>query len=365
MRILLNMPSQFRRKPSGVARTAFCLIERLIESTSHDYILRSPWQREDLPEALRTSRLSVITAPRPKFIVFDVVRQMFVVPFICRARGVDLVFNLDPFGSPTGGKARVTIVHDLYFRTIPKQIGWRATLTTDFIFRLVVAGSRSIVCVSDATRQDFRKWYPLNASRSLTIHSDSTLSVSPDEIGHTAPVAGRYILAVGNATSNKNFKTLAQAFEVLQQSYHDLHLVHVGSDPNDEILTTLASEVARNAVVRMNGIDDTQLATLYRHAACLCVPSLYEGFCLPVLEAQGLGCPVVCADRSATPEIAGDGALTFDPTRVSSLTQALNKLLSSPEVAEDLRKRGHENRQRYSWKLTAQKYAKLFDALVP
>ncbi|MBO9653042.1 MAG: glycosyltransferase family 4 protein [Agrobacterium tumefaciens] len=360
MRILVNMPSQYGGKASGVARVAFSLLERLLEQTDDDYILRSPWTRAQLPENLRDSRLQLIETPRPRIMVFDVLRQAAVLPALCRRHSIDVLFNADPFGSPFGGRRRVTLVHDLYFKTIPEQIGWRAALTTDFIFRLMLAGSDRVACVSEATRKDLARFFPAAAGKSLTIHSDSTLNVDPEAFEAVPPVAGPYILAVGNATSNKNFGLLGKAFATVGKNRPDLHLVHVGRDEAEEIAGMLDDPELKTRLIRLSGIEDRQLIELYRHAACLCVPSTYEGFCLPVLEAQQLGCPVVCSNRSATPEIAGKGALTFDPADAESLVSALERLLADPELAGDLRQAGYENRKLYSWQKAAESYAQLF-----
>lgn len=140
----------------------------------------------------------------------------------------------------------------------------------------------------------------------------------------------------------------------------DLHVVHVGRDNAEEIGSVLDDPELKARLIRLSGIDDHQLADLYRHAACLCVPSTYEGFCLPVLEAQQLGCPVVCSNRSATPEIAGKGALTFDPADSDSLVAALERLFREPDLASDLRQAGYENRKLYSWQKAAESYAQIF-----
>ena len=128
----------------------------------------------------------------------------------------------------------------------------------------------------------------------------------------------------------------------------------------EEIGSVLDDPELKARLIRLSGIDDHQLADLYRHAACLCVPSTYEGFCLPVLEAQQLGCPVVCSNRSATPEIAGKGALTFDPADSDSLVAALERLFREPDLASDLRQAGYENRKLYSWQKAAESYAQVF-----
>lgn len=354
-RVLVNMPSQFGGKHSGVARVAFHLLERLIGNPDFTYVLRSPWTRDQLPDPLRRSGLEVMTVNRPKIMVLDVLRQAVSMPLLCRRLRIDLVLNVDAYGAAAGGRARVMIVHDLYFRTIPERTGRREALTSDLIFRLMLRGNAAAICVSDATRRELVRWYPAARSIAATIHSAGTLGA--DVHGIEPPeVVGRYVLAVGNATHNKNFGVLAQAMARVGPAHPDLAIVHVGEDPDETIASTLRGLGADVRLVRLTRLDDGRLGALYRGAVCLCVPSLAEGFCLPILEAQALGCPVVCSDRSAMPEIAGDGALLFDPADADALAVQLGRILGEPATRDDLVRRGLANAGRFSWERAAQAY---------
>lgn len=362
-RVLFNLPSQFAGRPSGVARMAFELLDRLIDTGGFEYVLRSPWTLEQLPDFLKSKPLQVVTVPRASILVFDVVRQALSFPSYCRREGIDLVVNLDPFGAATGGRARLMVVHDLYFRTIPEQTGWRAVLTNDLIFRLMLLGNSEIVTVSAATQRDLESWYPQATGRAMTIHSATSLKPAPADIGSSG-VAGTYVLAVGNATRNKNFGVLAEAMAKIHASFPDVSLVHVGDDRNEVIATAFKNLASPVRLVRFSGIDDGHLARLYRDASCLCVPSLYEGFCLPVLEAQVSGCPVVCANTSATPEIAGHGALLFDPIDPAALAGCLQRILSSGETSAALVRQGYDNSAKYSWDIAARRYEDVFKRLL-
>lgn len=355
-RVLVNMPCQFSGRQSGVARVAFALLERLLENPSFAYVLRSPWTVGDLPSALRHPRLVVETVPRPRIMVVDVLRQLIVVPQACLRHKIDLVLNVEPYGAARGGRARIMVVHDLYFRTIPEQTGPREAITTNFIFRLMLRGHRDIVVVSEATRRELERWYPQARGLTQVIHSASTLR--GDIVSDVQPteVAGRYVLAVGNATHNKNFGVLAAAVASLHRDHPDLRIVHVGQDAGETIQAALAIAGEAVPLTRLSGIDDARLAALYGGALCLCVPSLSEGFCLPVLEAQEFGCPVICANRSATPEIAGEGALTFDPTDTGALAEALRRLLTDSILRDDLIRRGRANAALFSWDAAARAY---------
>ena len=362
-RILLNMPSQFDGKPSGVARVAFALAAELVRRPDVAVVLRSPWTRDALPAAFRDA-VEVVTVPRPRIMVLDVLAQLVTVPACCRRHAIDVVLNIDPYGAGAGGRARVVVVHDLYFRTIPESAGRREALTTDWIVRLMLARSQAVVAVSDATRRDLEHHYPAARGRVRVIPSASVLDPAVLAVKDPAEVAGAYVLAVGNATHNKNFGLLAEAVAALAPSHPDLAVVHVGEDPADAVAGTLRRLGAATRVVRLSRIDDRRLAALYRGALCLCVPSFAEGFCLPVLEAQALGCPVVCSDRSATPEVAGAGALTFDPSDAGALSACLRRLLDEPDLREALVAEGRRNEARYTWGATARGYADLLDAVL-
>jgi glycosyltransferase involved in cell wall biosynthesis len=169
---------------------------------------------------------------------------------------------------------------------------------------------------------------------------------------------------VGNATENKNFRTLAEAMTIIGSADPEIALVHVGDDPDEILAQTLQRMSSPVRLLRFSGIDDAQLANLYHNAACLCVPSFYEGFCLPILEAQICGCPVVCSNRSAMPEIAGKVAILADPTDPVALADSLVSVLESPAKAATLVRLGLENARQFSWEQTARRYQDLFTRLL-
>jgi glycosyltransferase involved in cell wall biosynthesis len=102
-------------------------------------------------------------------------------------------------------------------------------------------------------------------------------------------------------------------------------------------------------------IPDEDLPAFYSGAAGFIYPSLFEGFGLPVLEAMACGTPVVTSDRTALPELAGDAGLLIDPESVEALAEAMTRVLTDRALAQDLRRRGLERSQRFSWGETARR----------
>ncbi|MGA7807103.1 glycosyltransferase family 4 protein [Bradyrhizobium sp.] len=341
---------------------AFQLLDSLVGRNNFEYVLRSPWKREQLPERLRAKDFEILTIPRPPFLLLDIFAKWVTFRRFCRRKGIDVVVNLDPYGSPAGGAARLLIVHDLYFRAIPKRIPRSVVLRNDLILRLMLSTSSEIVTVSDSTRHDLERWYPQARERTTTVHSATSLSA----ISADGPplIEKPYVLAVGNATPNKNFAVLAKAMATVHWAVPDIAVVHVGADPDETIASTLNGLGSSLPVIRFEGIDEAKLTNLYRHASCLCVPSLVEGFCLPILEAQSLGCPVICSDRPAMPEIAGTGALLFDPTNPDALAKTLLEVLQNPGTSQSLISAGRENSARFSWDTAACQYETIFRRLI-
>jgi glycosyltransferase involved in cell wall biosynthesis len=362
-RILFNMPSQYPGVQSGVARVTFKLIAHIIENSDFDVFLRSPWERSQLPEALARSRLKVVTCKRPKFIVFDVFLQIPAVVSLCRRENIDLLVNADPFGCPLGAKRRLMIVHDLYFKTIVAETGRRAAFTTDVIYRAMLSNVSGIVAVSDSTKRDLERWYAGARGKTQTIPWASTVEAVADKTLDQEP-GKPFVLVVGNATSNKNFRVVAEAMVRVSQSIPDLALVHIGVDRNGTMGKVLAEAGSPVGFANYSGISDAQLAAYYKCAVALCIPSLYEGFCLPILEAQGLGCPVICSDTSALPEIAGDAALFFRPNDPEQLATHIRNVLADKELRAGMIERGVANAEKFSWRRTARQYVELFHRVI-
>ncbi len=116
-------------------------------------------------------------------------------------------------------------------------------------------------------------------------------------------------------------------------------------------------------MIRIPYCSDAELATLYTEARLLAVPSLYEGFGLPVLEAMACGCPVLIGDRASQPEIAGPAGWTVDPYRTESIKEGMVRILEDPPLRERLREEGRIQARRYSWEDTARTVLRVFSEL--
>jgi glycosyltransferase involved in cell wall biosynthesis len=112
--------------------------------------------------------------------------------------------------------------------------------------------------------------------------------------------------------------------------------------------------------VRFESGSDRELAARYREAAAFIFPSTYEGFGLPPLEAMSHGCPVVCSNGGSIPEVVGDAGVYFDPGNADELRTALERVVTTPELQADLRRRGYARLPAFSWEKCAAETAQLY-----
>jgi glycosyltransferase involved in cell wall biosynthesis len=264
-------------------------------------------------------------------------------------------------------KKFVVTIHDLILVHYPTL---RNTTRTAFlywlkffVYRLVIASAirraEHILTVSYFTKHDLEKHYP-HAKDKITVTYEAAdpycliippdterallerlglLPSSPAQEKLRRDIIQPYFLYVGNAYPHKNLSLLFACARAFPES----KLVLVGKE--DFFYAKLKQEAKEKAgknVIFAGFLTDRELATLYRFARAYLFPSLYEGFGLPPLEAMAHGTPVLSSDRGSLPEILGQAALFFDPTRESSLVTALQNLESDSHLWHSMQKRGYE-----------------------
>ena len=165
------------------------------------------------------------------------------------------------------------------------------------------------------------------------------------------PGTGRYCLAVGTAEPRKDLPGLVRAFGDVATSHADVSLVLAGPPGwgEESLEQAVASSPARARIVRTGWVEDRDLAALFRRAAVLAYPSLYEGFGFPPLQAMRAGVPVVATRAGSVPEVVGDGALLVDQGDAAGLAAALERCLVDDATRKDLIAAGSAWAARFSW----------------
>ena len=287
------------------------------------------------------------------------VAQMTALPAIAALRRLD-VLHSPANGGPlfTPGVARVVTLLDLIW--LHQREAWdsaRAVRSMAIFVRASASTAHRLLTISESARDDL-----VSHGYEADAIEVTPLGVRPPSLGPTKTPTevrrqlglgeGPVILCVAQKRPYKNLSALVRALPDLPGAA----LVLPGSPTAHEAeLRALATERGVGDRVRFPGwVDEQELENLYRAATCFVLPSLVEGFGLPVLEAMARDVPVACSNRPALPEVAGDAALLFDPEDQPAITNAIRRLLDDRELVSRLVERGRERVKLFTWERTAE-----------
>ena len=261
-------------------------------------------------------------------------------------------------------RASVVTVHDLGYLTYPEAHRAADRRYLDGSTRWNANRAAAVVADSEATKADLVRAYGAAEEKIHVVYLGRDESLKPvtnplrlAAVRAKYDLAQRYLLYLGTLQPRKNLERVVQAFERLcdRPGMDDVQLVLAGKQ--GWLYESLFDQVSRAGMgerVAFPGyIPDQELPALLSAATAFVFPSLYEGFGIPVLEAGACGVPVITSNTSSLPEVAGDAALLVDPHDVDAIADAMYRLVTDPELAAELRRRGHENVKRFSWEKCA------------
>ncbi|MDT8306297.1 MAG: glycosyltransferase family 1 protein, partial [Anaerolineae bacterium] len=255
----------------------------------------------------------------------------------------------------------VATVHDLGYRVFPAahtafQLAYLNWSTLHNARR-----SRRVLADSKTTRDDLVRFYHISPAKIDVVYPGVDPSLAPVRdpdvlaaVQARYTIRGPYMLYLGTIQPRKNLVRLVEAYAA---SGITESLVLAGkagwlSKPILDAMAELPLDV--QARIRITGfVDEADKAALFAGATALLYPSLYEGFGFPVLEAQACATPVLCANSSSLPEVAGEGALLVDAADAGAIREGIQQLSTDADLRQRLVAAGLENARRFSWQKTA------------
>lgn len=224
--------------------------------------------------------------------------------------------------------------------------------------------SRAIITVSEYSKTDLLNAYGLPESKVFVIYNgyDKTLfntaAPGPDlpPLLQRLGIARPYIVHHGAIKPNKNLKRLVQAFHLLigRNKNLDFDLVLAGPLGWEYDGVLAAAKERPGNVVFTGALSDHDLSMLVKGASLAVYPSLYEGFCLPMVEAMACGVPTIASSTSCLPEVSGGALKYFDPLSVEDLANCMEEVLESADVKKELSEKALARANTFDWQRSAE-----------
>lgn len=335
----------------------------MLEDDRDAYACDAPWMRPLVfPERLRRATASLIW-------------HQLALPRLCRDRGYDVLWLTSanrrlPYAVPC---PTVGTVHDLAAFHLPGKYDRIHEVYARRILPRLIGRLDRVITVSRSTRDDVIRHTALPAARVdvIPLAADPTVfhprprSDAREVVRERFGLLGPYVLCVARLEHpGKNHVRLIRAFARLKAATalpHCLVLAGTDCERSGAVHGAARGSAARAAIHFTGFVRGEDLPSLYAAADLCVVPSLFEGFGLPVLEAMACGSAVACANVSSLPEVAGDAALLFDPHDEASIEDALRAALTDEALRVRLAQMGLARARAFCWSDTAERTLRILE----
>ncbi len=285
----------------------------------------------------------------------------------------DLVHATDHFIPKLRHVPVVATIHDIVPLSHPEWNRYRFPRLKALLWQRSIGWAKHLVTVSESAKRDIEQWCGVDAKRiSVTPLGVSQAWFSETDHDEIRRVRGHYglpehyFLFLGVMQPRKNIGRLLEAHRQLPADLRRAVPLVTAGPPGwgcaQEEAALAAGEAG--ALRNIGQIAEPDLVPLVQSATALVLPSLHEGFGLPVLEAMAAGTPVIASNAGALPEVAGDTAILVDPLDVTALAQALRRVATDRPLQESLRERGRARARQFTWSRNAARTAEIYRSIL-
>lgn len=353
----------------GSGEVSFELLKQLYRlDKKNDYRIYLPVEKsEDLPEG-RENWNYIVVKNQKLWTATALSKKLFA------ERG-----KLDVFFSPTHYlplyipcPSAVAIL-DLSYIHFPQLFKKRDLYQLKLWGKYSLKRASAIITISEASKSDIINFYKVPSSKVMVVYpgikiKDKKLNIkntmqSSKILKEKYGISEKYILFVGTLQPRKNVARLIEALSEIQDKNIKLVIVGKKGWMFEEIMKAPSKYGVSDRVKFIDNVSDEELPGFYADASCFVLPSLYEGFGLPILEAMQSGCPVITSKVSSLPEAGGDAAIYVNPHDSSDIAQKIDRVLSDENLRNEMVKKGLEQVKKFSWEKTAEETLKVLEGL--
>jgi len=263
-------------------------------------------------------------------------------------------------------KKRIVTIHDVYHLAFQNTLSYPERVYAKIMLSRATKVSDHIFTISQFSKDEIIKHTGVDQNKISVVHlavDRSHFSPNPettsDDVRKKYALSFPYFLFVSTLSPHKNIERLILAWNLVRQKFPEWKIVLVGKQGKRN---TWREVIDRNpslqkSLLFLGQVDNRDLPGLYRNAHATIHPSLYEGFGLTPLEAMSCGCPSIVSKAASLPEVCGNSSLYVDPYDVHDIAAGMEKLIEDPNLHQELRNRGLQRSNSFSWETTAEKHA--------
>jgi len=293
------------------------------------------------------------------------------VPRLVKKEKIDIIFNPKLSIPLFASCKKIFVLHGLEQFALPNVFKWYDQLYFRIMTPLYCRRANAIIVPTDKGKEELIKYITVD-NRKIEVIYDSChkrFKTKKDkerilQIKKKYNLPSDYIFFIGGITPLKNFSNIIKSFKMIKNKV-SVKLVIAGFNrwkfAND--INLIKKLKLQNDVINLGFIHNDDLPYIYYSAKCLVFPSLYEGFGIPILEAQASECPVICSKTGCSTEVSGGASVSVDPYNCREIAQSIYDILNDEHLRRKLIKDGLENVKKFDWQKTAEKTLQLFNNL--
>lgn len=364
-KIYIEATALTREKKTGVDLYAQGLLQSLIDQMPDYDFVCFHFADTNAPLSVKGKnvREQVITSMSAR--LYRLLMLLSVAPsieWLLGVRAIDTVIFPNFFVAPVRTKtAKVyPIIYDTAYLDTPEYVASRNRANLRTLVPRGIKRSSLVLTISEATVERLQHWYSLAKDHALVLYPAAPDPVPADK---DMQLPDKYLLYVSTLEPRKNVANIIRAYNLLPASLRDVYkLVLAGGKGwmDEEIQQQLEGSDPKQ-VLSLGYVTEAQKWALYNKATVFVYPALFEGFGMPILEAQRAGVPVITCHNSSLPEAAGDAAVYVDQD-AKSIAKGMEKILTDPKLRKQLAESGKKHAQKFTWHASAKKLAQVIRA---
>jgi len=364
LKIAVNTRLLLKDKLEGIGWFSYEILKRITRNHPEHQFLFIFDRPYDAEFVFADNVEAVVVGPQARHPFLYLIWFEFSIPRILKKHKVDLFLSPDSYLSLRTSIPSITVIHDLNFEYYPQDLLFFARLYNKKMFPRFAHKAERIISVSEYSKEDIHKLYGIEKTKIDVVYNaskESFRALAADEMTDVRQKysgGDPYFVYVGALNPRKNLVNLLKAFDTLcENTNSNVRMIVVGNKMyrTQAIDDTYKAMKHKDKVVFLGHMKTQELNRIYGAALALCYVSYFEGFGIPIVEAFRSHCPVITSNVTSMPEVAGDAALLVDPFSVDEIADAMQQILNSNELRNDLIEKACQQVKKFSWDLSAEK----------